>query len=250
MLQIVQYREAYEVGVEVMEFRENLTRLRLEKHLTQMDLAEKTGVSLDVVVQWENGDTEPPIQDLISISDALGVSVDDLLGKTETVAESSVDGDTESVGETEYCPCCGREIKGNLCLTCEFPMTGYVEKGPRYAMISIAENGAYYYDSKAELIKYCGISDEETLNRYFDTTKRQVLKRNLSDVAARWIAARINPKHFSLHIVEDQGEPDEKLILKEDIMDIPAYVYKKSDSIGVGGIILIVVLTIIVLSFL
>ncbi|MCI6013135.1 MAG: helix-turn-helix domain-containing protein, partial [Firmicutes bacterium] len=67
-----------------MEFRENLTRLRLEKHLTQMDLAEKTGVSLDVVVQWENGDTEPPIQDLISISDALGVSVDDLLGKTET----------------------------------------------------------------------------------------------------------------------------------------------------------------------
>ena len=54
MFQIVQYREAYEGGVEVMEFRENLTRLRLEKHLTQMDLAEKTGVSLDVVVQWEN----------------------------------------------------------------------------------------------------------------------------------------------------------------------------------------------------
>ena len=73
MFQIVQYREAYEGGVEVMEFRENLTRLRLEKHLTQMDSAEKTGVSLDVVVQWENGDTEPPIQDLISISSGLTV---------------------------------------------------------------------------------------------------------------------------------------------------------------------------------
>ena len=233
-----------------MDFRENLTRLRFEKHLTQAELAEKIGVNLDVVVQWENGDTDPPIQDLISISDALGVSVDDLLRKRETAAESSVDSDVALAGKSEYCPCCGREIKGNLCLTCEFPMTGYVDKGPRYAMISIAENGADYYDSKAELIKYCGISDEETINRYFDTTKRQVLKRNLSDVAVRWIAARINPKHFSLHIVEDQGEPDEKLILKEDVMGIPTYVYKKDNSIGVGGIILIVVLTIIVLSFL
>lgn len=233
-----------------MDFRENLTRLRFEKHLTQAELAEKIGVNLDVVVQWENGDTDPPIQDLISISDALGVSVDDLLRKRETAAESSVDSDVASAGKSEYCPCCGREIKGNLCLTCEFPMTGYVDKGPRYAMISIAENGADYYDSKAELIKYCGISDEETINRYFDTTKRQVLKRNLSDVAARWIAARINPKHFSLHIVEDQAEPDEKLVPKEDAMEVPAYVYKKGDSIGVGGIILIVVLTIIVLSFL
>lgn len=233
-----------------MDFRENLTRLRFEKHLTQAELAEKIGVNLDVVVQWENGDTDPPIQDLISISDALGVSVDDLLRKRETAAESSVDSDVASAGKSEYCPCCGREIKGNLCLTCEFPMTGYVDKGPRYAMISIAENGADYYDSKAELIKYCGISDEETINRYFDTTKRQVLKRNLSDVAVRWIAARINPKHFSLHIVEDQAEPDEKLVPKEDAMEVPAYVYKKDNSIGVGGIILIVVLTIIVLSFL
>ena len=125
-----------------MDFRENLTRLRFEKHLTQAELAEKIGVNLDVVVQWENGDTDPPIQDLISISDALGVSVDDLLRKRETAAESSVDSDVASAGKSEYCPCCGREIKGNLCLTCEFPMTGYVDKGPRYAMISIAENGA------------------------------------------------------------------------------------------------------------
>lgn len=233
-----------------MDFRENLTRLRFEKHLTQAELAEKIGVNLDVVVQWENGDSELPIQDLISISDALGVSVDDLLRKRETAAESSVDSDVASAGKSEYCPCCGREVKGSLCLACEFPMTGYQDKGPRYAMISIAENGADFYDSKAELIKYCGITDEEKINRLYDTTKRQVLKRNLSDVAVRWIAARINPKLFSLHIVEDQGEPDEKLVPKEDAMEVPAYVYKKGDSIGVGGIILIVVLTIIILSFL
>ena len=85
-----------------MDFRENLTRLRFEKHLTQAELAEKIGVNLDVVVQWENRDSEPPIKDLLSISDALGVSVDELLGKTETAAESSAEADTESTGESEY----------------------------------------------------------------------------------------------------------------------------------------------------
>ena len=106
-----------------MDFRENLTRLRLERHMTQIELAEKVGVSLDIVVQWENGDTEPPIKDLIALSDTLGVSVDALIGKAEKTEAPS----QEAAGEIQYCPCCGREVKGSICLACEFPMTGYRE---------------------------------------------------------------------------------------------------------------------------
>ena len=54
-----------------MDFRENLTRIRLERHMTQMDLAMLLGVELEAVVQWENGDSEPPLKDLVAISDAL-----------------------------------------------------------------------------------------------------------------------------------------------------------------------------------
>ena len=36
-----------------MDFRENLTRIRLERHMTQMDLAMLLGVELEAVVQWK-----------------------------------------------------------------------------------------------------------------------------------------------------------------------------------------------------
>lgn len=227
-----------------MDFRENLTRLRLEKHMTQMDLAEATGVSLDVVVQWENGDSEPPIKDLLSISEALDVSVDFLLGK----AEKEDTKESEDPGEVTLCPCCGREVKGSICLACEFPITGYQDKGPRYAITSLGVNGADYYESRAEIIKYCGISDDEQIDALYNTGTRRVMKRNLSDIAVHWIASRMNPALFYMHIVEDSGEPDEELVKKPDIMEKPEYIFKKDSGIGVGGVILIVVLTIIVLS--
>ena len=231
-----------------MDFREILTRTRLERHMTQLNLAEKIGVSLDVVVQWENGDTEPPIKDLIAISETLDLSVDQLLGKAEKTAEPAAETGEDTAGEVKFCPCCGREVKGNLCLACEFPITGYEEKGPKYAITGISVNGADYYETRAQLIKYCGITEEGEAERLYQSTKTQVLRRGLSDIAAHWVAARINPEYIYLHIVEDMGEPEEELVKKQDAMEKPAYIFKKENSIGVGGIILIVILTIIALS--
>ncbi|MBQ4650281.1 MAG: helix-turn-helix transcriptional regulator [Firmicutes bacterium] len=226
-----------------MNFRENLTKLRLERHITQKELAEKMNVSLDTVVQWENGNTEPPIKDLVAISDVLGVSVDFLLGK------ETEDSKAEESEEIIICPCCGREVKGSLCLTCEFPVTGYQEKGPAYAIVlEDLRNGNDYYDQRAELIKYCGTEDS-AIDNFVGKNKRGVIRRGLTDVAARWIASRLNPKHFDIKIVEDLGEEDEVLLTKPKVMTKPEYAYKSSGP-GVGEIIIIVVLTLIVLSFL
>ncbi len=227
-----------------MDFRENLTRLRLEKHMTQMDLAEAAGVSLDVVVQWENGDSEPPIKDLLSISEALNVSVDSLLGKAEK--EDTMESDNS--GEVMLCPCCGREVKGSICLACEFPVAGYQSRGPKYAITSLGVYSANTNDTKLQVMKYCGITEEEELQALLDGSTRKILKRGLSDVAVHWIASRIDSSLLCLRIVEDQGEPEEELVNKPVVMETPKYIYKKEESIGIGGIILIVVLTIIVLS--
>ena len=135
-----------------------------------------------------------------------------------------------------------------VCLSCEFPASGYQSKGPKYAITSLGVYSANNNDTKLQLMKYCGITDEEQLDNLLDSSKRQILKRGLSDVAAHWIASRINPELLSLRIVEDLGEPEEELLQKPEVMEKPAYIFKKNDSIGVGGIILIVVLTIIVLS--
>lgn len=226
-----------------MDFRENLTRIRLERHMTQMNLAEAVGVSLDTVVQWENGDAEPPIKDLVAISDALQVSVNQLLGKGTPLEKE----DFAEKPETVYCPCCGREVKGSMCLSCEFPMNGYEDKGPRYALVLTNNAGESHRDLAArDLSKYCGITEADAapfLSRY--TTR--LARRGITDVAAHWIAGRLNPEYFSVKIVEDAGEPDAELLDKPKVMEKPAYIYA-DNSIGVGGIILIVVLTIIALS--
>lgn len=57
---------------------ENLRRLRLEKKLTQEQLAEKLGVSGQAVSRWETGATYPDVMLLPEMAEMFGVLVDDL----------------------------------------------------------------------------------------------------------------------------------------------------------------------------
>ena len=59
-------------------FSKNLRKLRLEKKLTQEQVAEKLGVSPQAVSRWETGVTFPDIMLLPEISKVYGVLVDDL----------------------------------------------------------------------------------------------------------------------------------------------------------------------------
>ena len=53
---------------------------RIQAGYTQEDVAEKVGVSRTAVSQWEIGDIEPKISNLIAVAEALNVSTDYLLG--------------------------------------------------------------------------------------------------------------------------------------------------------------------------
>ncbi|MDD6275712.1 MAG: XRE family transcriptional regulator [Clostridia bacterium] len=55
--------------------------LRLNKNMTQSELAEICGVHQTAVSQWEKGRTLPDMQTLGKLSDIFGVSVDTLIGK-------------------------------------------------------------------------------------------------------------------------------------------------------------------------
>ena len=57
----------------------NLRRLRLEKKLTQEQLAEAMGVTCAAVSKWERGLSFPDISLLIPLADILKVSLYDLL---------------------------------------------------------------------------------------------------------------------------------------------------------------------------
>lgn len=76
-----------------MDINKNIKKLRTEKKLTQEELAQKINVTRQAVSNWENAKTQPDLEMLISIADALEVDFEALLyGKKYIKA----DGNTEN----------------------------------------------------------------------------------------------------------------------------------------------------------
>lgn len=63
-----------------------LISLRKRDGLTQEQLAAKIGVSRQAIVNWEKGDSVPDISNCIALADLFEVSIDDLVGHSDTSA--------------------------------------------------------------------------------------------------------------------------------------------------------------------
>lgn len=63
-----------------MEFGQRLKNLRLERGITQQDLADRIGVSVVAVRNWERGTRKPAMEAIVSLGRELRVSADVLLG--------------------------------------------------------------------------------------------------------------------------------------------------------------------------
>ena len=66
-----------------MEFSERLKDLRKQAGLTQVDVAEKLGISQPAYASWERGVKKPTQENLVKIAQVLNVSVDYLVGNSE-----------------------------------------------------------------------------------------------------------------------------------------------------------------------
>jgi putative transcriptional regulator len=66
-----------------MEFSERLKQLRKDAGLTQVDVAEKLGISQPAYASWERGIKKPTQENLVKIAQILNVSVDYLVGNSE-----------------------------------------------------------------------------------------------------------------------------------------------------------------------
>ena len=62
-------------------FGQRLQRLRKNASLTQEDVATKLNITGQAVSKWENDVSAPDISVLVELSDILGVTLDELLGK-------------------------------------------------------------------------------------------------------------------------------------------------------------------------
>ena len=66
-----------------MEFSERLKKLRKQTQLTQVDVAEKLGISQPAYASWERGVKKPTQENLVKIAQILNVSVDYLVGNSD-----------------------------------------------------------------------------------------------------------------------------------------------------------------------
>ena len=63
-----------------MGFRERIKELRLEKNLSQMQLANALHISQSAIAKWELGKTEPTASAIILLAKFFNESADYLLG--------------------------------------------------------------------------------------------------------------------------------------------------------------------------
>lgn len=66
-----------------MEFSGRLKELRKKANFTQVEVAEKLGISQPAYASWERGVKKPTQGNLVKIAQVLNVSVDYLVGNSE-----------------------------------------------------------------------------------------------------------------------------------------------------------------------
>ena len=64
-------------------FQDRLRETRLMCQFTQRQMAEKLGISQPSYIRYENGTSEPTMENLVKIADILDVSIDYMLGRKE-----------------------------------------------------------------------------------------------------------------------------------------------------------------------
>ena len=58
---------------------DNIRNYRKENNLSQDELAEKLGVSRQSISLWENGQTQPTIDNIIALAKIFNITADELL---------------------------------------------------------------------------------------------------------------------------------------------------------------------------
>ena len=67
----------------MVDLLKNLKKLRLERKISQQELASVIKVSQQSVNKYENHDTEPNLSTLVMLADYFDTSVDYLIGRTD-----------------------------------------------------------------------------------------------------------------------------------------------------------------------
>lgn len=70
-----------------------IAELRKNRNMTQLELADRMGISFQAVSNWERGNSMPDISKLPELAELFNVTIDELLGEDSIAVKSIVNGD-------------------------------------------------------------------------------------------------------------------------------------------------------------
>ena len=78
-----------------------ISALRKEGNMTQMELADRMGISFQAVSNWERGNSMPDISKLPELAEIFGTTVDELLGEKSALVEAAMNDSIEECMATQ-----------------------------------------------------------------------------------------------------------------------------------------------------
>ncbi|MFT4327465.1 MAG: helix-turn-helix domain-containing protein [Wolbachia pipientis] len=212
----------YEVGKKVKSWR-------LERGYTQKDLAEKVGVKYWVILQYEKGNRRVPIERLYAITEALSISITDLI----PVSKSCLEDEGEEILDLvrKYKKINGHELRRMFCLLTKFVQVS--EKSSRKSeKIKIAKGLVKAGISVDVVAKTTGLSadecvEEKTGSIYYKIGKKIKEWRVVREYTQKDLGEKMNTTRDEISNYE-QGRtavPLDKLyeiakVLSINIMDL------------------------------
>lgn len=82
-----------------MDLAERLTSLRKENGISQLELAEKLGVSRQAISRWETGASIPSTEKLISLSKLYSVSMAYIIGEEDAIQKNDNKSNLNTIGQ-------------------------------------------------------------------------------------------------------------------------------------------------------
>lgn len=233
-----------------MELNERIAAVRKAAGLTQEQLGELVGVSRQAVSKWESGQAVPDALTITALCQKLHVSADYLL--------LGVDPDTASglplrpIRRRIPAPAADAMLVEPSARYAAMPCPPRRPEGPKYAIYS-AGNISKLSEAESDLQKYCGYSEEyaKMLAGQCNGSNygsRILLRRDLPDSAAQYLAANLRDTFFGLSIVLDEGEEEDKLLLKESAMELPPSAHPEKSGLGFWGVVFAVIVALLILS--
>ena len=86
---------------DMQKIGKKIVSLRKQNNMTQMELADKLGISFQAVSNWERGNSMPDISKLPELAEIFGVTLDELLGEKSPLIEAAVEDRLEECVEKQ-----------------------------------------------------------------------------------------------------------------------------------------------------